>query len=235
MRDGTIPDRLVRPPGRAGGPHRRRHRHAVEPHRPYQDLDLCGQPPGLARRSRALAGGHARRRGQAVRRAARAADRTLRRPPHQRADAAAEREHDARDRHQQDRRGGGRRPCHRPARWFHVHARPPRPPARKRRRSPAPRRRRSPARSTRAPRGCRRRADDQFVLASDGTIRWLGQPVGKLVAGEEVLQAARAHHRRRASHRRAARRGAGAARSLAQGPYREAARARCSSLPPPRT
>jgi ATP-dependent RNA helicase SUPV3L1/SUV3 len=29
--------------------------------------------------------------------------------------------------------------------------------------------------------------DDQFVLASDGTIRWLGEPVGKLVAGDDVL------------------------------------------------
>jgi ATP-dependent RNA helicase SUPV3L1/SUV3 len=31
-------------------------------------------------------------------------------------------------------------------------------------------------------------ADDQFVLASDGTLRWTGSPVGKLVAGEEVLR-----------------------------------------------
>jgi ATP-dependent RNA helicase SUPV3L1/SUV3 len=31
-------------------------------------------------------------------------------------------------------------------------------------------------------------ADEQFVLATDGVIRWLGQPVGKLVAGEEVLK-----------------------------------------------
>jgi ATP-dependent RNA helicase SUPV3L1/SUV3 len=31
-------------------------------------------------------------------------------------------------------------------------------------------------------------AHEQFVLATDGTIRWLGQPVGKLVAGEEVLK-----------------------------------------------
>ena len=31
-------------------------------------------------------------------------------------------------------------------------------------------------------------ADEQFVLASDGAMRWLGQPVGKLVAGEEVLK-----------------------------------------------
>ena len=31
-------------------------------------------------------------------------------------------------------------------------------------------------------------ADEQFVLAADGAIRWLGQAVGKLVAGEEVLR-----------------------------------------------
>jgi ATP-dependent RNA helicase SUPV3L1/SUV3 len=31
-------------------------------------------------------------------------------------------------------------------------------------------------------------ADGQFVLATNGTIRWLGQPVGRLVAGEEVLK-----------------------------------------------
>src|SRR5207248_7186 len=31
-------------------------------------------------------------------------------------------------------------------------------------------------------------ADGQFVLASDGMIRWLGQPVGKLVAAEETLK-----------------------------------------------
>jgi ATP-dependent RNA helicase SUPV3L1/SUV3 len=30
-------------------------------------------------------------------------------------------------------------------------------------------------------------ADDQFVLASEGTVRWTGDAVGKLVAGEEVL------------------------------------------------
>ena len=60
--------------------------------------------------------------------------------------------------------------------------------ARKRRRSPAPRRRRWRARSTRAPTRLAQAADEQFVLATDGTIRWLGQPVGKLVAGEEVLK-----------------------------------------------
>jgi ATP-dependent RNA helicase SUPV3L1/SUV3 len=30
-------------------------------------------------------------------------------------------------------------------------------------------------------------ADDQFVLASDGAIRWTGEPVAKLVPGEDVL------------------------------------------------
>ena len=30
--------------------------------------------------------------------------------------------------------------------------------------------------------------DQQFVLASDGTIRWTGAPVGKLIAGEEALR-----------------------------------------------
>ncbi len=31
-------------------------------------------------------------------------------------------------------------------------------------------------------------ADEQFVLAADGVVRWQGQAVGKLVAGEEVLK-----------------------------------------------
>jgi ATP-dependent RNA helicase SUPV3L1/SUV3 len=31
-------------------------------------------------------------------------------------------------------------------------------------------------------------ADEQFVLASDGAVRWLGQAVGKIVVGEEVLK-----------------------------------------------
>ncbi|MEA3079650.1 MAG: ATP-dependent helicase [Sphingomonadales bacterium] len=31
-------------------------------------------------------------------------------------------------------------------------------------------------------------ADEQFVLAADGAVRWLGQAVGKLTAGEEVLK-----------------------------------------------
>ncbi|MGB9366180.1 MAG: helicase-related protein, partial [Xanthobacteraceae bacterium] len=30
--------------------------------------------------------------------------------------------------------------------------------------------------------------DEQFVLASDGSIRWLGEPVGKLTAGDDMLR-----------------------------------------------
>jgi ATP-dependent RNA helicase SUPV3L1/SUV3 len=30
--------------------------------------------------------------------------------------------------------------------------------------------------------------DDQLVLASDGSVRWLGEPVAKLIAGDEVLK-----------------------------------------------
>jgi ATP-dependent RNA helicase SUPV3L1/SUV3 len=40
------------------------------------------------------------------------------------------------------------------------------------------------ARATRLAHG----ADGQFVLATDGTVRWLGQPVGKLLAGEDALK-----------------------------------------------
>ena len=47
---------------------------------------------------------------------------------------------------------------------------------------------RSPARSTRAPPRSRRRRSANFVLASDGTLRWTGAPVGKLIAGDDVLR-----------------------------------------------
>ncbi|MBS7537912.1 helicase-related protein [Ancylobacter lacus] len=30
--------------------------------------------------------------------------------------------------------------------------------------------------------------DDAFVLSSDGTVRWIGEPVAKLISGEEVLE-----------------------------------------------
>ena len=60
MREGTIPiDWFARQVEQADHD-RRRHRHAVEPHRPYPDLDLRRQPPRLAGRSRALAGRDAR-------------------------------------------------------------------------------------------------------------------------------------------------------------------------------
>ena len=77
--------------------------------------------------------------------------------------------------------------------------------------------------------------DEQFVLASDGAVRWMGDVVGKLVAGEDVL-----HPRVRViadEHLTGAPRdaGAGAARSLDQGAYREAAWRRCSRSMRPRT
>ena len=115
--------RLVLRAGCAGGPHRRRYRYAREPDRPHQDLDLCGKSPGLARRSRALARHRARRRGPVVRRAARASGRAFRRPPHQRVDAAAAREHDARNRNHQNRRSGRRGPPDRAARGLPVRRR----------------------------------------------------------------------------------------------------------------
>ena len=124
----------------------------------------------------------------------------------------------------QDRRSGGRRPRHRPARRLPLHARgavgaAPRP-----RRSRAPPRRRSPARSTRAQArlatGVRRP-----VRAGRPTARSAGRASrsASSSAGRRGAEAARAHPRRRASDRRLARRRAGAARPLAQGPCREAA------------
>ena len=83
---------------------------------------FVGQPARLAGRSGTLAGGHPRDRGQVLRRLARAPDRTLHRPPHQRADAALARKRDARAGDQQNRRGRRRRAWHRPARRLHVRA-----------------------------------------------------------------------------------------------------------------
>ena len=59
------------------------------------------------------------------------------------------------------------------------------------------------------------------------TVRCAGpaQPVGKLIAGDDVLRPRASRHRRRAAHRRLARGGADAARSLAQESHRAAARA----------
>ena len=62
--------RLVRQPGGARRPQRRRSRHAVEPAGADPHLDLRLASRRLARRSGALAGPHAGHRGQPVRRAA---------------------------------------------------------------------------------------------------------------------------------------------------------------------
>ena len=50
--------------------------------------------------------------------------------------------------------------------------------------------------------------DEQFVLTSDGTIRWTGDAVAKLVAADDALASAAAHHRRRSPGGRIARSGA---------------------------
>ena len=63
-----------------------------------------------------------------------------------------------------------------------------RPPAPKPRRCNAPRRRRWPARSRRAPRNSSQAPNEQIVLAADGTIRWIGEAVGKLAAGDDALR-----------------------------------------------
>ena len=227
MREGSIPDDWFARQVGAGRSHRWRHRHAVEPHRPYPDLDLCRQPSRLARRSRALAGRHARGRGQAFGRAARAADRALRRSPHQRADAAAAREHDARNRNQQDRRSRGRGPRDRPARRLPVRAR--RVGGRLRGQGAAAPRQKALAGEIDA-RAARLAQAPTSSSCSPPTAPSAGSAsaVGKLVAGEEVLRAARAHRRRRAPDRRVARCGAGAARSAGSRPISRSCSRRCS-------
>ena len=65
--------------------------------------------------------------------------------------------------------------------------------------------------------------DEQFVLAADGTVRWIGAAVGKLVAGEEALRPRVRIDRRRASVRRAPRGRRGAARPMGKIPHREIA------------
>ena len=62
MQKGRIPDAWFAAQVDAGRPHRRRYRHAIGPDRADPDLDLCGQPAGLAGGSRALAGNYARSR-----------------------------------------------------------------------------------------------------------------------------------------------------------------------------
>ncbi len=188
MRQGRIPDDWFAAASRAGRSHRRRHRHAFATYRAHQDLDLCGEPSGLAHRSRPLARRHPRRRGQALRCAARAAHRAFRRSPHQRVDAAAAREHAC-----------WKPKSPRPAKWSSRAMR-----SAGSTDSASPRRRR---RADRKPRRCGAAAqkalageiearatrlsqapDSQFVLAAGGTIRWIGEAVAKLTAGDNVLR-----------------------------------------------
>ena len=194
------------------------------PHRPYPDLDFRGQSAGLARRSRALAGRHARGRGQAFRRAARAADRALRRSPHQRADAAAARECAC----------SSRRSA-RPAKsWSKA---TPSAGSTASSLSPDASSGGSEAKALQnaaqkalageiATRATRLAAapDEQFVLAADGTVRWTGAAGRQARRRRGSLAAARARHRRRASFRRAARGRGGAARRLGEIAHRETAR-----------
>ena len=56
------------------------------------------------------------------------------------------------------------------------------------RRSRLPRRRRSPPSSRRAPTVSRACANGDLALASDGTLRWIGSPIGTLVSGDDALR-----------------------------------------------
>ena len=77
--------------------------------------------------------------------------------------------------------------------------------------------------------------DREFVLSSDGSVRWTGAPVGKLIAGDDVL---RPRLRVIADEQLT-----GASREAVQTrldlwleePHRAAARRRCSRWPPPMT
>ena len=189
MREGAIPTDWFARQVEQADQDRRRHRHAVEPHRAYPHLDLRRQPARLARRSRALAGRHARGRGQAVRCAARAADRALRRSPHQRADAAAAREHGARNRHQQDRRGRGRGPLPSAGSTASSSRPQPRPPARRRKAlAGAAQKALAGEIDARADAARRRPPTSSSCWRPTAPSAGSAQPVGKLVAGEEVLK-----------------------------------------------
>ena len=62
MHKGRIPDAWFAAQVEQADRTRRRYRHAIGPDRANPDLDLCGQPSGLAGRSRTLAGDYARSR-----------------------------------------------------------------------------------------------------------------------------------------------------------------------------
>ena len=109
--------------GRPPRPHRRRYRHLDRPHRRHPHLDLCLASRRLARRCRPLAGARARHRGPAVRRAARAPDAALRRPPLDQARAPARRRRGPAGRCHARRRCAGRGRVRRPHRGLPFRAR----------------------------------------------------------------------------------------------------------------
>ena len=84
---GPHPARMVRRRGRAARQYQRRHRGARRPHRRDPQLGLYRPPRRLAAGARRNGRAHARGRRAAFRRAARAADPALRRPPHRGAGA----------------------------------------------------------------------------------------------------------------------------------------------------
>ncbi len=115
---------LVRQAGGARRSHRRRHRHARQPHRAYPHVDIRFEPCRLAQRPRALAGEDARDRGSSVGRTARAVDAALRRCAHQRADEGYARQGRAARRVRRRRRHPRREPFRRPPQGLPVPARP---------------------------------------------------------------------------------------------------------------
>ena len=172
-----------------------------DPDRPYPDLDLRRQPSGLAGRPRPLAGRHPRGRRQAVGCAARAPDRTFRRPPHQRIDAAACERTRCWKPKSENRRSGRRGACDRPAR--RVHVRPRRRRGGLRGQGAAGRGAEGAGRRNRSPRrqACRRRRTSSSCWPPTAPCAGSATRSAKLVAGDNVLRAAAAHHRRRAADR----------------------------------
>ncbi|MCK7474604.1 MAG: hypothetical protein MZV49_15820 [Rhodopseudomonas palustris] len=67
--------------------------------------------------------------------------------------------------------------------------------------------------------------DEQFVLTADGTIRWTGDAVAKLVAADDAMQPRLRIIADEPAGRRGARGGAGQAGTLAEDPSGKAARA----------
>ena len=188
MREGKIPDRLVRPPGRAGRPDRRRHRYALEPDRACQDLDFCCQPPRLACRSGALAGRRARvedKLSDALH------ERLTERFVDRRTSVLMRRLRENTTLETEIRKTGevmveGHVIGRLDGFMFAPTLRPPAPRPRRCRR--AARKRRWPARSTRAPPSCRRRRTSSSCWRPTAPCAGPARPVGKLIAGDDVLR-----------------------------------------------